>query len=65
MAAMISFLLRKYRYTAPVDSPASAMTSCIDVLWNPLCRNRRRAASRICSRRAARWASETRGTPRM
>src|ERR1017187_9213656 len=44
MAAMMSSLLGKYRYTAPADNPASASTSCIEVAWNPLRTKHRRAA---------------------
>src|SRR5687768_5787574 len=39
------------------------MRSCMDVLCSPLRRKQARAATRICSRRAVRWSSDTRGTP--
>lgn len=53
IARITSSLLVKCRYTAPADSRASANRSCMDVEWNPSRRKQRRAAVRICSRRAS------------
>jgi hypothetical protein len=59
-----SSLLRKYRYTAPADSPDALMTSAIEVLWKPSAAKSRAAATTISARRSARYCSETRGIRR-
>jgi hypothetical protein len=61
IAAIMSSLPAKYRWTRPALIPDSRTMSCIDVRWNPSRAKQRAAAARIWSRRAARWASLTLG----
>src|SRR3954453_12716208 len=42
--------------------PDSRTMSCIEVRWKPCRAKQAAAASRICLRRAAKWASSTLGT---